>query len=96
MKNVFHRLDSLRYPDLAFLLQVPITPDQSRQQMLKPADLSAEAIPKRSTSDLIVLLSGGMIEFVWQEAGTPIDEVQAGAVRRLIAAEINRRVPIPT
>jgi hypothetical protein len=64
--------------------------------MLKPEDLSVETIPKRRTSELIVCLSHGMIEFFWKEAGASIDSEHAMKVRRLIAAEIDRRVPVPT
>jgi hypothetical protein len=64
--------------------------------MLKPEDLSVEAIPMRRTSDLILLLSVGMIEFVWTEAGMSLDDNHAKEIRRAIADEINRRVPVPT
>lgn len=64
--------------------------------MLKPEDLSVDTIPKRRTSELILCLSPGMIEFFWKEAGTSIDSEHATKVRRLIAAEIDRRVPVPT
>lgn len=62
--------------------------------MLKPEDLSVDTIPQRRTSELIVCLSPGMIEWFWKEAGAPIDAEHATKLRRLIAAEIDRRVPV--